>query len=118
MQEPPRAAVLGLGALARLTRAQYSATSTSWPTQKRNLKAADQRAGLGPPELAPKCHESAQRAIMALAQHLCAQPAIGRDADTISLTVTVTVARHRGYGPVTGLTARDRRWCHAGRFRL
>ena len=49
-------------------------------------KVADQRAGLGPPEV------SAQRAIMALAQHLCAQPAAGGDAEAITGSLTLIAA--------------------------
>ena len=83
MQEPPLAAVLGLDAMASLTRAHIlcHVDVLAYPESK----AADQRAGLGPPEV------SAPRAIMALALHLCAQPATGGDAEAISLTMPAAV---------------------------
>ena len=55
------------------------------PPRAAKSKAADQRAGLGPPEV------STQSAIMAPAQNLCAQPATGGDAEAISLTLSAAV---------------------------
>ena len=83
---PPRAAVLFLGALARLTRARIlrHVDVLAYP----NSKVADQQARLGPPEV------SAQLAIVALAQPLCTQPAAGGDAEAISLTLSTAVQGH------------------------
>ena len=71
MQGPPRAAVtvLGLGALASLTRSHVLRHVDVLAHPKG--EAADQRPRLDPPEV------SAQRAMVELAQHLCTQPAAG-----------------------------------------
>ena len=54
-------------------------------------EAAHQRPRLGPPEVSP------ERAVVALAEHLCAQPTAGRDAEAVRLTLPAAVQQAAAY---------------------
>ena len=71
MEEPARSAVLRLGALARLARAHVLSEWQSWPTQKARRSTSDHVLAR------PK------RAVMAVEEHLCAQPAAGGYAEVV-----------------------------------
>ncbi len=66
VEEPSRAAVFRLGALARLAQAHVFGDINVLPHPKG--EAAHQLPRLGPPEVSP------ERPVVALLEHLCAQP--------------------------------------------
>ena len=76
VEEPPRA-VLCLGALARLARAHVLCDINVLAHPKG--EAAHQGPCLGPSEVPP------EQAVVALAEHLCAQPTTGWDAEAVCL---------------------------------
>jgi len=75
--------VLRLGALARLARSHVLGDINVLAHPKG--EAAHQRPRLGPPEVSP------ERAIVALAKNLRAQPAAGGDAEAVRLTLPAAV---------------------------
>ena len=83
VEEPTRAAVFRLGALARLARAHVLGDIDVLTHPE--SEAAYQRPRLGPPEVSP------ERAVVALAEHLCAQPSAGGDAEAVRLTLPAAV---------------------------
>ena len=74
MEEPARAAVLHLGALARHGLARAHDVEMLAHTEG---KAPHQRPRLGAPKM------PAERAVVVVAEHLCAQPAACGDAEAV-----------------------------------
>ncbi len=83
MEEPTRAAVLGFGALARLARSHVLGDIDVLTHPKG--EATHQRPSLGAPEVSP------ERAVVALAEFLRAQPAAGGDAEAVRRTLLAAV---------------------------
>jgi hypothetical protein len=83
VEEPTRAAVLGFGALARLARSHVLGHVDVLTDPKG--EATHRRPHLGAPEVSP------ERAVVALAENLRAQPAAGGDAEAVHRTLPVAV---------------------------
>ena len=83
MDEPAGAAMLRLSALARLARA-YVLGDVDVLAHPEG-KASYQRARLGAPEV------TAKRAVVALAEHLCLQPAASGNTESVGLALPAAV---------------------------
>ena len=83
MEESTRAAVLGLGALARLATSHVLGDIDVLTHPKG--EATHQRPRLGAPEVSP------ERAVVALAENLRAQPTAGGDAEAVRRTLPTAV---------------------------